>query len=91
MVIKNGKLVNVYTKEILEGMDIAISEGRIAFIGNAAHTIGASTEIVEADGKYIVPGLLDGHMHVESTMLSVTEFSKAALLKGTTGHFHGSP
>ncbi|RDI47998.1 adenine deaminase [Falsibacillus pallidus] len=87
MVIQNGRLVNVYTKEILDGMDIAITEGRIAFIGNADHTIGTDTKVIEAADKFLVPGLLDGHMHVESTMLSVTEFSKAALVKGTTGIF----
>lgn len=87
LVIKNGKLVNVYTNEILEGVDVAISAGRIAYVGCADHTIGEQTQVIQAQGRYIVPGLLDGHMHVESTMLTVTEFAKAALLKGTTGIF----
>ncbi|MBS4218579.1 adenine deaminase [Bacillus sp. FJAT-49711] len=87
LVIKNGTLVNVFSGELLENMDVAISQGRIAYIGNAEHTIGEETKVVDVHNKYIVPGLLDGHMHVESTMLSVTEFSKAALAKGTTGIF----
>ncbi|RLQ97488.1 adenine deaminase [Falsibacillus albus] len=87
LVVKNGKLINVFTKEILDGKDIAVSEGRIAFVGDAKHTIGEGTRVIDADGRYLVPGLLDGHMHVESTMLSVTEFSKAALAKGTTAVF----
>lgn len=87
LVIKNGTLVNVYSGELLEHMDVAIAAGRIAYVGNADHTIGEETVVIDASGKYISPGLLDGHMHVESTMLSVTEFSKAALAKGTTGVF----
>ncbi len=87
VVIKNGTLVNVYSGELLEHMDVAVAAGRIAYVGNADHTIGAQTVVIDATGKYMSPGLLDGHMHVESTMLSVTEFAKAALAKGTTGIF----
>lgn len=87
VVIKNGTLVNVYSGELTEHMDVAVAAGRIAYVGNADHTIGAQTVVIDATGKYMSPGLLDGHMHVESTMLSVTEFAKAALAKGTTGIF----
>lgn len=87
LVVKNGTLVNVYTGELQPNIDVAIAEGRIAYVGDAGHTIGDNTIIVDAAGRYISPGLLDGHMHVESTMLSVTEFAKAALPKGTTGIF----
>ncbi|NIK79161.1 adenine deaminase [Paenibacillus castaneae] len=87
LVIKNGTLVNVHSGELLEQMDVAVAAGRIAYVGNADHTIGAETVVIDAAGKYITPGFLDGHMHVESTMLSVTEFAKAALAKGTTGIF----
>jgi adenine deaminase len=87
LVIQNGTLVNVYSGELLEHMDVAVAAGRIAYVGNADHTIGSHTVVIDATGKYLSPGLLDGHMHVESTMLSVTEFAKAALVKGTTGIF----
>ncbi|OAS20423.1 adenine deaminase [Paenibacillus oryzisoli] len=87
LVIQNGTLVNVHSGELIAHMDIAIAAGRIAYIGKADHTIGAHTKRIDASGKYMVPGLLDGHMHVESTMLSVTEFAKAAIVKGTTGIF----
>ncbi|RUT44617.1 adenine deaminase [Paenibacillus anaericanus] len=87
LVIKNGTLVNVYTGELLSQMDVAIAQGRIAYVGDASHTIGDNTTVIDASGRFISPGLLDGHMHVESTMLTVTEFAKAALAKGTTGIF----
>ena len=61
---------------------------RIAFVGpSAAHTIGENTRIIEADGDFVVPGLLDGHMHVESGMLTVTEFVRAVIPHGTTAMF----
>lgn len=84
LIIQNGVLVNVLTGELLTHKDIAVSQGRIAYIGDAGHTIGPATKIIDAKGKYMTPGFIDGHMHVESTMLSVTEFSKVALQQGTT-------
>ncbi|MFB1049744.1 adenine deaminase [Paraliobacillus sp. JSM ZJ581] len=87
LVIQNGTLVNVITGELLPNMDVAISKGRIAYVGKANHTIGTVTNVIDATGKYIAPGLMDGHMHVESTMLTVTEFARIALTKGTTSIF----
>lgn len=88
LVIFDGKWVCVQTGEIIEHTDIAIINGRIAFIGqDAKHTIGKNTRIIHAEGKYLVPGLLDAHMHVESTMLTVTEFVRAVIPHGTTGIF----
>ena len=77
--------MNVFTGELQERVDVAMSHGRIAYIGSADHTIGEGTQVIEANGRFISPGLLDGHMHVESTMLTVTEFAKAAIVTGTTG------
>ncbi|MFC4402739.1 adenine deaminase [Gracilibacillus xinjiangensis] len=87
IVIKNGTIINVMTREMQQNMDVAIIDNRIAYIGDASKLVGEETEIIDATGKYIAPGLMDGHMHVESTMLSVTEFAKAALVKGTTAVF----
>ncbi|SFM19841.1 Adenine deaminase [Gracilibacillus orientalis] len=84
LVIQNGTLVNVMTRELQNNVDIAVKGDRIASIGKTDHLIGPGTNVVDATGKYVAPGLMDGHMHVESTMLSVTEFAKAALKKGTT-------
>ncbi|RCW64257.1 adenine deaminase [Saliterribacillus persicus] len=87
MIIQNGTLVNVMTKELQPNIDVAIKKGRIAYVGEASHLIGEETKVIDAKGKYISPGLMEGHMHVESTMLSVTELAKAALVKGTTSIF----
>lgn len=88
LIIRDGVLVNVFTGELLEHTDVVVSGDRIALVGKALKEHeGQDTKVIEANGQYIVPGLIDGHMHVESTMLSVTEFSKAALAKGTTTVF----
>ncbi|HZU86542.1 MAG TPA: amidohydrolase family protein, partial [Anaerolineaceae bacterium] len=88
MVIRDGKWVCVQSGEIIPHTDIAIIQGRIAFVGpDASHTIGSQTEVVEAKGRYLVPGLLDGHMHVESGMVTLTGFVRAVLPHGTTGMF----
>jgi adenine deaminase len=85
LVVKNGRWVCVQTGEIIDHIDIAIIDQRIAFVGeNAAHCIGDETTVIDAQGKYLVPGLIDAHMHVESGMLTVTEFVRAVLPKGTT-------
>ena len=84
-VIRGGRLVNVCTAEILEGLDIAIKEGRIALVGDATACIGPDTEIIDAEGQYVAPGFLDGHIHIESSMLSVGEYAKAVIPHGTIG------
>lgn len=83
-VIKNGNLINVNTGEILENIDVAITHGRIALVGDAEHTIGENTQVIDANGLYIAPGFMDGHIHVESSMLSVKEYAKAVIPHGTT-------
>lgn len=88
LVILNGKWVSVQSGEIIPGSDVAIKNGHIAYVGeDARHTIGKKTKVIDAKGKYLVPGLLDGHMHVESGMVTVTEFVRAVAVRGTTGMF----
>ncbi|MEO3384980.1 adenine deaminase [Mesorhizobium sp. CAU 1741] len=88
LVVRNGRWVNVHSGEIIPGTDIAIAEGRFAFCGpDASHAIGAGTKVVDAGGRYLVPGLCDGHMHVESGMVTVTEFVRAVVPHGTTSMF----
>lgn len=87
LVIKNARLVNVCTAEIQEGIDVAIAEGRIALVGDASHCIGENTKVIDASGQYIAPGFMDAHIHVESAMISVGEYARAVVPRGTTGIF----
>src|SRR3954453_7468091 len=87
LVIRNGRLVNVHTREVLDGQEVAIAEGRVALFGDASHTIGPQTETIDAEGAYLVPGLIDTHLHVESVMVTVTRFAEAVLPHGTTTAF----
>jgi adenine deaminase len=88
LVVRKGIWVCVQSGELVPETDIAVKDGLIAYVGpDASHTIGKETRIIEAGGRYLVPGLLDGHMHVESGMLTVTEFVRAVLPHGTTGMF----
>ena len=87
LVIKNARLVNVCTAEIQEGIDVAIAEGRIALVGDASHCIGENTRVIDATGQYIAPGFMDAHIHVESAMITVGEYARAVVPRGTTGIF----
>ena len=89
LVIRDARLVSVTTHEILEHADITIAEGRVAYLGidgnTAEHCIGADTRVIDAAGAYVAPGFLDGHMHVESAMVGVSEYARAAVPHGTVG------
>lgn len=78
LVIKNGKVVNVFTREIITE-DIAIVDGYIAGTGTFE-----GYETVDAYGKYVVPGFIDGHVHIESAMVIPSEFSNVVLPHGVT-------
>ncbi len=84
IVIQNGRLVNVATGEIYPA-DIATKGERIASIGPLpAGTVGPDTKIIDAGGQYLAPGFIDAHIHIESSMLTYTEFSKMVVRHGTT-------
>lgn len=88
MVIRGGTWVNVHSRETLPGHDIAITSGRIAFVGpDAGYCIGDRTQVIEAEGRYMLPGLCDAHMHIESGMLTPAEFARAVIPHGTTSMF----
>jgi len=73
---------------VLPGHDIAVADGRIAYVGpDASHCIGEGTEVIEAEGRFMIPGLCDGHMHIESGMLTPAEFAAAVIPHGTTTMF----
>jgi adenine deaminase len=88
LVIRNCAWVNVHSREVLRGSDIAVKAGRFASCGpDAAAMIGPGTRVIDAGGRFLIPGLCDGHMHVESGMLTVTEFVRAVVPHGTTSMF----
>ncbi|MBB3999104.1 adenine deaminase [Aureimonas pseudogalii] len=88
LVIRGARWLNVHSGEILPDTDIAVVAGRFAYCGpDASHAIGPNTVIVEAAGRTVVPGLCDAHMHVESGMVTVTEFCRAVMPHGTTSMF----
>lgn len=88
LVIRNGRWVNVHSGEVIPGIDVAVSGSRIAYVGpDAGHAIGDETRIIDAKERYLIPGLCDAHMHVESGMVTVTEFARAVIPRGTTSMF----
>ncbi len=88
LVVRGGRWVCVQAGEIIDNCDISVLDGRIAYVGkDAEHTIDKTTKIIDAKGRYMVPGLLDAHVHVESGMLTITEFVRAVIPRGTTGMF----
>ena len=87
LVVQNASLVNVNTGEILEKQGVAVKKDRIALVGDIKGAVGPETQIIDGQGLYLVPGFIDGHMHIESSMLTATEFAKAVLPHGTTTAF----
>ncbi|MEM3102809.1 MAG: amidohydrolase family protein, partial [Candidatus Caldarchaeum sp.] len=87
LVVRGGNLINVHTRELVENVDVAVKHDRVALVGDASSCIGSSTLVYDADGKYLVPGLIDPHVHIESTMVGVTEFARIVLPHGTTTVF----
>lgn len=78
LVIKNGKVVNVFTREVITE-DIAIVDGYI--VGTGAFE---GYETVDASDQFVVPGFIDGHVHIESAMVTPSEFSNVVLPHGVT-------
>ncbi len=83
-VLKNCRIVNVNTKEITKG-DIAISSGFISGIGDVDELTGSETRVLNLKNACVCPGLIDGHLHFESSMLTLTQFAKQSIQHGTTG------
>ncbi|MTH33849.1 adenine deaminase [Paracoccus limosus] len=89
LVIRGGQWVNVHTREVIPGIDVAVADGRVAYVGpDAGPSIGPQTQVIEAKGRYMLPGLIDAHMHVESGMLTPAGFAAAVIPHGTTTIFH---
>lgn len=91
LLIRGGNLVNVLTAEIYT-TDIAIAGDRVAAVGDVGYAEGPETTVVDASGRYVVPGLADGHLHNYHSYLGVNPFVEALLLHGvttTTDGFYG--
>ncbi len=86
MVIQGGQLVNVITREIYPA-DVAVIGGYISCIGDCSALIGPRTQVISANGRYLIPGLIDAHMHFESSMLTCTALSEPSIASGTTALF----
>ncbi len=84
LALTGGRVVNVNTKELLRA-DIAVKDGIIVGLGDVSDKIGDDTEIIDITGKFVSPGLIDGHVHYESGMVTLTNFAGAAIRHGTTG------
>ncbi len=82
-VLVGGQVVNVITREIYTA-DIAIKHKYILLVGDCRDLIGPDTTVINVSGKYLSPGFIDSHMHFESSMLTVTEFSRLSIPSGTT-------
>ena len=78
VVVRGGRVLSVFTREWLDS-DIAIADGWVAGLGDYE-----GHEVVDASGRYVVPGFLDAHMHLESTKLLPDEFARLVLPLGTT-------
>jgi adenine deaminase len=78
VVLRGGRVVDVYGGEVVEG-DVAIAEGRIASVGPARD----GAEVVDLDGAFVAPAFIDGHMHVESSLLGPFELARTTCVRGT--------
>ena len=80
-IIRNVRVVNVYTEEIVPG-DIGIVDGMVACVGDLGDDAAAG-EVVDGKGRFAVPGFIDSHMHLESSMMTPANFTAAVVPLGT--------
>jgi adenine deaminase len=89
LLLANARIVNVFTSEIEEG-DVVLFEGRIAGVsaeGGSASGGGRgyrARQVVDLRGAYLLPGFINGHTHIESSMLSIGQYARAVVAHGTT-------
>ncbi|WP_350335658.1 adenine deaminase C-terminal domain-containing protein [Coralliovum pocilloporae] len=88
LVITNGHLINVASSEIYPA-EVAIKSGHIVAVGDVEHCKGPDTQYHDAEGRYLAPGMIDGHLHVECSKLSVSSFAELVVPYGTTSIISG--
>ena len=79
LLLANARIVNVFTSEIEEG-DVVLFEGRIAGVGRGYR----ARQAVDLKGAHLLPGFINGHTHIESSMLSIGQYARAVVTHGTT-------
>lgn len=83
LLLTNAQIVDLYNLDVIPGQ-IAIADGRIAGTAPNSAAWYRATEVVDLEGQYVAPGLIDGHVHVESSMVSIPEFARAVVPGGVT-------
>jgi adenine deaminase len=83
LIITGATMINVNTRELYKA-DIVVKKERIVFVGEFSNRIMNKTSVIKADGLYAVPGFIDAHIHVESSMLTISEFSRLVIQHGTS-------
>ena len=87
LVIRDARMLSTYSERILPGREIWLSGGRIAAVKPTGSYKGTSAKIYDAKGGILAPGLVDPHIHIESSMVTACAYAEAALLNGTTTIF----
>ncbi|MBY3209711.1 adenine deaminase [Rhizobium laguerreae] len=87
LVIRGARVLSTYSERLLDGREVWISGGRIAAVKPAGSYRGGSAKLYDARGGIIAPGLVDPHIHIESSMVTACAYAEAALLNGTTTIF----
>ena len=90
IVLTDGVLLDVATGRQVKGAGVAVKGDRIALIGDTDHTVGPDTRVIDTGGVHIVPGLVDGHYHIESSRLTPRRHAQLTLPYGTTSLMEGS-
>ena len=80
LLLTGGRVVNVFTRRI-EEVDVSVADGHVAYVGKAS---GPAAEVIDLGGRFVIPGLIDTHMHLESTLLTPAELSRLIVPHGTT-------
>ena len=89
LILINSRVLSTYTDRILDNKEVWISKGRIACImeNGTANKVFDDLQVFDVENNILAPGLIDPHMHIESSMMTACAYSEAALLNGTTTIF----
>ena len=87
LVIKGARVLSTYSERMLDDREIWLSGGRIAAVKPSGAYKGSAAKVYDAEGGIIAPGLVDPHIHIESSMVTACAYAEAALLNGTTTIF----